>query len=203
MKIKFSKTLAIACALCLAFATLTAFADVTVTTITNYDFDAAGTEDMTITTTVAGLTQDGEITYYVENAGEIVFIDQKTAEDNEVEFVFKAAKNSVISATAKNGSDKGYAFPTFKFNEGCNYLTQGTATLTQSQDNWGVYDEAKGGYVFQGQISGAVEEYGITITVNGNTENLLAKGCSEDGTFAIVVQNIDATEAGTVVKYVK
>ena len=203
MKIKFSKTLAIACILCMAFATLTAFADVTVTTITNYDYDAAADADMVITTTVAGLEQDGEITYYVENEDGIVYIDQATATSNAAEFKFSASKSAVLAATAKNGSDKGYAFPTFEFNDGCNYLTQGTATVTETPDNWGVYSPDNEGYIFHGKVSGAAKAYGINITINGNTEELLAMGCDEDGTFAIVVQNITAEEAATAAKVVR
>lgn len=203
MKIKFSRTLAIACILCLAFATLTAFADVTVTTITNYDYEAAADADMTITTTVAGLEQDGEITYYVaKENGDIVYIDQATAEDNKAVFAFVASKENVLAASAKNGSDKGYAFPTFVFNDGCNYLTQGTATVAKTDANCG-YDEATKTYTFQGKVSGATTVYGVKITVDGVEEELLAMGCDKDGTFAVEIQNITAEEAATVVGFAR
>lgn len=203
MKIKFSRTLAIACILCLAFATLTAFADVTVTTITNYDYEAAAGEDMTITTTVAGLEQDGEITYYVaKENGDIVYIDQATAEDNEAVFTFVASKENVLAASAKNGSDKGYTFPTFEFNDGCNYLTEGTADVEKTGANC-VYDEATKTYTFQGKVSGAAKAYGIKITIDEVEEELLAMGCDKDGTFAIEIQNITAEEAATVVGFAR
>ena len=209
MKLKFSKTLAIACVLCMAFATLTAFADVTVTTITNYDYTAADTAEMEITTTVAGLEKNGEITYYVENADGIVYIDQATAASNTAEFKFTASKGAVLAATAKNGSDQGYVFPTFEFNDGCNYLTQGTAKVTPTPNNWGVENKTTenvvttedGGYIFHGKVSGAAKAYGLTITIDGAPVNLQAMGCDDDGTFAIVVQNISATEAASAVAW--
>lgn len=217
MKIKFSKTLAIACVLCMAFATLTAFADVTVVTTTDYDFDLHNDEDntidMTVTTTVTGLADNGEITYYVENDGEIVFIDQKTADNNKAVFVFKAAYGDVINAVAKNGSDKGYTgFQNFTFGEGCNYLSNDGKSITKTPGNWGVentYADADeviaDGYVFHGVVRGPVTEYGVKIKLDGDTEytELPAKGCDINGTFAIVLQDITETELATVEEYVK
>ena len=206
MKIKFSKTLAIACVLCLAFATLTAFAAPTVTTITSYDYEAADSAEMTITTTVAGLEQNGEITYYVaKETGDIVYIDQATAEDNKVVFTFVAKQGDVLAATAENGSDKGYTFPTFEFNEGCNYLTEGTATIAETEGAWGVAnpDTTVGGYIFQGKVSGAAKAYGVAITVGGTEVELQAMGCDKDGTFAIVLQNITEEELATAKKFVR
>lgn len=202
MKLKFTKTLAIACILCMTLATLTAFADVTVRTITNYDYEAAEGAEMTITTTVGGLTEDGEITYYVANDAGIVYIDQATAADNTATFTFVAPKNEVLTATAKNGSDQGYAFPTFEFNDGCNLITEGTAKVTKTAD-WGVYSEEYAGYVFKGVVSGNTKAYGITITADGEAQELAAMGCNEDGTFAIVVQNIDATELASVAEFAR
>ena len=197
------KILAIACVLCFAFATLTAFAAPSVTTITSYDYDAAVDADMTITTTIAGLDQDGEITYYVaKDNGDIVYIDQATAESKAAEFTFVAKKGDVLAATAKNGSDKGYAFPTFEFNDGCNYLTEGTATVVKTEANCG-YDAATKTYTFQGKISGAAKAYGVKITIDGVEEELLAMGCDEDGTFAIEIQNITAEEAATVAEFAR
>lgn len=203
MKIKFFKTLAIACVLCMTFATLTAFADVTVTTTTDYDYEADATAMMTITTTVAGLTENGEITYYVEDATtkNIVYIDQATAEGETAGFTFTASKEAVLAATAKHGSDKGYSFPTFEFNDGCNYLTQGTATVTETTGNWKVESVEHEGYIFQGKVSGAAKGYGITIEINGVEEKLYAMGCDIDGTFAIVVQGITEAEANTAEKF--
>ena len=203
MKMKFFKTLAIACVLCMTFATLTAFAGVTVTTITNYDYDAAETADMEITTTVAGLEKNGEITYYVANTDGIVYIDQATAASNKAEFKFTASKKAVLAATAKNGSDQGYVFPTFEFNDGCNYLTEGTATVEKTAANC-KYDEASKTYTFHGKVSGETKAYGVTIKLDdGTTEELLAMGCDEDGTFAVEIQNISATEAATVAGFAR
>ncbi len=203
MKIKFSKTLAIACILCMTFATLTAFADVTVKTTTTYDFEAAADANMTVTTTVAGLSDNGEITYYVskveEGAEKIVYIDQATASGNTATFEFVAATNDVITATAKHGSDKSYVFPVFNFNAGNNYLTQGSPTVTKVVDNWAKLDSSYGdnAYVFQGTITGTGAEYGLML----NGEFFRAKGCDEAGNFAIVIQGIDAATAAKAEPY--
>lgn len=202
MKLKFFKTLAIACVLCMAFATLTAFAaDNAVTTITSYTYGSDA--DMTIETTVGDVKVGDEITYYVENAGKIVYIDQATAEAETVGFTFTAAKNDVLTAVAKNGSDKGYTFPTFTFAEGCNYLSKGTPTVTKGTD-WGVKNTAYGdetGYIFQGNVTGAVTAYGIKI---GDVE-LKAQGCDEAGNFVIVVENMTEAEfnAATIVEFAR
>ncbi len=205
MKIKFSKTLAIACILCMTFATLTAFADVTVTTTTTYDFEAAADADMTITTTVAGLENNGEITYYVENEDGIVYIDQTTAASKTATFTFVAATNAVLKATAKHGSDKGYAFPTFTFKAGANYLTQGTPGVAKVPNAWGVPNAGEtkitddGGYIFQGIVSGTGAEYGVQI--EGYDKPFLAKGCNVDGTFVVIIDGISADDAAKAVPY--
>ncbi len=207
MKIKFSKTLAIACVLCMAFATLTAFADVTVVTTTDYDFDRHNDKNdtigMTVTTTVTKVADGAEITYYVENAGEIVFIDQKTAEGGEAQFVFNAAYGDVINAVAKNGSDKGYTgFQNFTFGEGCNYLSNATARVYDVAQN-AVYDAEKKEFTYQAKVEGPVTEYGVIITVDNEEIYLPAKGCDTYGVFAVTVQNISADEAKTITGYVK
>jgi len=201
MKLKFSKTLAIACVLCMTFATLTAFAaDNAVTTITSYTYGSDA--DMTIETTVGDVKVGDEITYYVENAGKIVYIDQATAEAETVGFTFTAAKSDVLAAVAKNGSDKGYTFPVFTFAEGCNYLTKGDATVTPDPNNWKIANTTYGdktGYIFQGKVTGAVTEYGITV----DGEKLKAQGCDQDGNFVIVLENVTEAElnAATIAAY--
>lgn len=201
---KMKKILAIACILCLTFATLTAFADVTVTTTTSYDYYAANDADMTITTKVAGLDDNGEITYYVANADKIVYIDQKTAATNTVDFEFVAKKGDVLTATAKNGSDKEYTFPTFEFKDGCNLLTGTTAKVEPVTDNC-KYDAETKTYIFQGVVSGNVKAYGVTIKLAGDAEatELQAMGCDENGTFAVEIQNITAEEAATVAEFAR
>ena len=218
MKIKFSKTLAIACVLCMAFATLTAFADVTVVTTTDYDFDRHNDEnntiDMTVTTTVTGLDDNGEITYYVTNGDKIVFIDQKTATGTATSFEFKASYGDVIKAVAKNGSDKGYTgSQDFTFGEGCNYLSNAAKDITETPNNWGekvsleVEGESNitGQYVFQGTVQGPVTEYGVKVKLGTDTEytEFPAQGCDDRGNFAIVIEGLTDTEAATAVKYVK
>lgn len=202
MKIKFTKTLAIACVLCLALANLTAFADVT--TVTSYDLDMADTADMTVTTTVSNVTAGAEITYYVSKAdGTIVYIDQDNATDGTVVFDFVAKKGDIFAATAKNGSDKGIEFPEFTFQAGCNYMTHGDADVTQSETNWAKENTEYGvtGYIFEGKIEGNVKAYGIKLTLNGVEETFQAMGCNEDGVFAVVVEGITADDAATAVAY--
>lgn len=208
---KLSRIVALACVACLAFASLTAFADVTVVTTTNYDYtvkDSAAL--MTVTTDVAGAADNAEITYYVSKPGAteedddvIVYIDQKTAEDGATQFLFQAAKGDILAATALHGSDKGYTFPTFEFNDGCNYLTDGVAKITETTGAWGVYDEAAKKGTWQGVLSGSVKKYGIKITIDGNEEFLPAMGCDINGVFVIEVNNITAAEAATAVQYVE
>lgn len=204
MKIKFTKTLAIACVLCLALANLTAFADVT--TVTSYDVDMTDDTEMTVTTTVSNVAAGAEITYYVSKEdGTIVYIDQDNATDGTVVFDFVAKKGDIFAATAKNGSDKGIEFPTFTFNAGCNYMTNGPANATETEANWAKETTVDGvtGYIFQGKVEGAVTEYGITLNLNGNDETFQAMGCNEDGVFAILVEGITADEAATAVIYAK
>ncbi len=214
MKIRFAKILAIACVLCMTFASLTALA-VEVTTITDYNYLASQetpTLTMTIETEVTGLDEAGEVTYYVENAGGVIYIDQETADANgEVNFKFKAPTNEMLTATAKHGSDKGYSFPAaFSFKEGCNRITQGLATATKVDANWAIlvpdavvedYEVEEDAYIFQAQVSGNVKAYGIKITINGAETFLPAMGCDVDGTYAIVARGITAEEAGTAVAY--
>ena len=204
MKIKFTKTLAIACVLCLALANLTAFADVT--TVTSYDVDMTDDTEMTVTTTVSNVAEGAEITYYVSKEdGTIVYIDQDNAADGTVVFDFVAEKGDIFEATAKNGSDQGIEFPEFTFQAGCNYMTHGYADVAKTEANWAKESTDYGvtGYIFEGKIEGNVKAYGIKLTLNGVEETFQAMGCNEDGAFAVVVEGITAEEAETAVAYVE
>lgn len=196
MKLKFSKTLAIACILCMTFATLTAFAaDNKVETITNYDFTANQTE-LTIETKVHEVESGDEITYYVANDSDIVYIDQATATGTTVNFTFTAAKTDLfnVKTLAKNGSDKGYTFPEFKFTEFCNYMTDGAPTVTPVDGNWKVADDStyseNAGVIFQGKVTGTVTKYGVKL----DDEPYLAQGCNEDGIFTIKFEGLTVAD---------
>lgn len=212
MKIKFSKVLAIVCALSVAFAGLTAFAAGEVTTITTYDANNNADVDITVTSTVTGAEANKEVTYYVNNADGIVYINQKTADENgDTSFIFKAKQGDVIRATAKFGTDAATnAFPTFTFAEGINYLTEGTATATvvsygsqayiPVDENGTEGAEVTASHSFKAKVSGAAVEYGIKIG-----DNLYpAAGCSEvDGTYMVVINgNVNFADK-TVYAYAK
>ena len=191
----------------MTFATLTAFAaDKIVTVVTEYDVENLSTTNIEVKATVSGVAAGDEITYYVAKGDDIVYIDQKTAEGASVEFTFNAAQGDVLASSAKNGSDKGYTFPTFKFAEGVNFQTNGTATANEVQANWAkpvaeaglVLEEGEaaltGGYVFQGKLSGQVEkEYGVQIILGENTYRFPAKGCDENGVYVVVIDGFDDT----------
>ncbi len=209
------KILAIACVLCFAFATLTAFATETVendvTVVTGYDVGNDGDANITVKATVGGVAVNDEITYYVAKGNDIVYIDQKTAQDTSVVFTFQATQGDVLASTAKNGSDKGYKFPTFTFAEGVNYQTKGAASAVETS-NWGiaVSDAYKAtvaegaddisGYIYQGKISGKVSRYGVKV-VDAN-ENLIcdfdAMGCDEHGNFVVIIDGYDIPVGATV-----
>ena len=202
MKLKFSKTLAIACILCMTFATLTAFAaDNKVETITNYDFTDANQTELTIETKVHEVKSGDEITYYVANNSKIVYIDQATATGETVNFTFTAAKGDLFDITtlAKNGSNKGYTFPEFKFTEFCNYMTDGDPTVTPVNANWKVDDTSstysdKAGVIFQGKVTGTVTKYGVKL----DGEPYLAQGCNEDGIFTIKFEGLTVADLSDV-----
>ncbi len=212
MKIKFSKVMAIVCAVSVAFAGLTAFAAGEVTTITTYDANNGTDVEITVTSTVTGAEANKEVTYYVSKGSEIVYINQKTADENgDTDFVFKAKQGNVLAATAKFGTDAATnAFPTFTFAEGINYLTEGTATATVVSygaqeytpvDENGNEGTAVTGNVFKAKVSGAAVEYGIKIG-----DNLYpAAGCSEvDGTYMVIINGTGINLAGaTVYAYAK
>ena len=206
---KTTKILVLALALCLAFTSLTAFAakDINVTTITNYDYDAADTDLMTVTATVSGVAVDDMITYYVSKGNEIVYIDQITADATSFDFQFKATKGAVIGATAKNGANKDYAFPTFTFAAGCNYLTQGSVDAEKVSDpisanTLELVDDVQTeltGYAITGKVSGPAVEYGVKL----DGIEYPAYGCDEKGNFIVVLEGIDEATARKADVYAK
>jgi len=201
MKIKFSKVLAIVCALCVAFAGLTAFAAPSVTTRTNYDHDAVAGTKILVETTVAGLSDGTEVTYYVASdasSTSIVYINQKSASEGTVDFTFEADKDAVLAANAKFGSNSLSAtFPTFYFNEGSNYFDEADANAAKIDAAWGVAYE--GGYSFKADLDGNAKEYGIVY--DGNYYP--AAGCDEDGVYMVVLKGLGTINAADVDTYVK
>ena len=200
MKIKLSKTLAVVLALCLTFAGFSAFAaDVEI--VTNYDYKQAADATVAVTAKVNNMTEGDEVTYYVSNGDEIVYINQETAPANgTVVFdTFTAAWNKLTASAVVFGSDAGKSWSGFTFVPAGNYKTEGTATATAT-DAWeteGLEDGASG-VSFTAKVTGNYSEYGITVTIDGATVNLPALGCSEDGTYTVFVGNVTADEIEAV-----
>jgi len=228
MKIKFARTLAIASALSVAFAGLTAFAAKipTVETITTYDH--ASSADVTVTTTIKGLTDGTEVAYYVcdeNNNNDIVYIDQATFDADVatgLEFKFTDTKEDFLRAMAKFGSNEadGATFPTFIFNEGTNYLTQVTAQAEMDDTIWnkdlktaGITvtdgDVAETALAFKGKVSGAATAYGVKIVTSGavaadggsKTYYFPAYGCAEDGTFVVIIEGYTPGDGDVISAY--
>lgn len=215
MKIKFSRVMAIVCALSVAFAGLTAFAatgDVTITT--TYDAYKAGTnEAVEVTAKIYG-QKDSEVTYYVEKNGTPVYINQYTVPDTGfATSVFKTSHNGLLSAVAKFGTDGSldHAFPEFTFAEGTNFLTQGKANAepmgyadmaeyTTTDANANLANDAK---AFKAEVNGAAVEYGIVILQEGKAnEYFAAAGCDDEGQYIVVLNGVNYTNK-TVKAYAK
>lgn len=198
MKIKFSKVMAIVCAVSVAFAGLTAFAAApgTVVTTTNYDTFAAEGTSVSVETDIYG-DPNAEITYYVEDSEGIVYINQKTANgEGFTDFTFTSTHGRVLSAIAKFGTDGTAKFPTFTFVEGSNRLTNGTANVSLLDEDPGyaqnvayTVDGTNGtaAYAFKAKVSGNAAEYGIMV----GTEKFPAAGCLDDGTFMVVIEGVE------------
>jgi len=208
MKIKLSKTLAIALALCLTFAGFSAFAaDVEI--VTSYDYSECLTEDgkatdadVSVTAIINNMNEGDEVTYYVSNGDEIVYINQETAPaGGVVEFdTFTAAWDELTSSTVVFGSDAGKSWSGFTFVPAGNYKTEGTATAAAEEAAWEVAGTEDGatGVSYTAKVTGNYSEYGITVTINGETVDLPALGCSEDGTYTVFVGNVAADDISAV-----
>lgn len=216
MKIKLSKTLAIALALCLTFAGFSAFAaDVAIET--SYDYTQAADATVTVKASVKNIAEGSEVTYYVSDADEIVYINQETAGDSGVTFPeFTAPWNKLTASTVVFGSDANWSEGGFTFVPAGNYKTSGNADATGDEDpSWmtsgtenvtladGTVEEAVSGYSFTAKVSGNYSEYGIKITLDGVDVELPALGCSEAGSYTVFVGGITADDAATAVAYAK
>ncbi len=214
MRVKLSKLLSAVLAICVVFAGFTAFAaPATVVTTTNYDYatnndgnDGIPAEvTMTIVTTVTGVTSGNEVTYLVSkgsNSGDIVYIDQATAGVSGATFSFTAPQTDIFAATAKYGTDESglTGLPTFTFNHGVKYLTNAPAAVTRGTV-WGTLLEGTtDAYIYSGAVTGPVEAYGVKL---GDTE-LPAMDCeTTDGSFVIIVEGINATEAASITEFAR
>ena len=203
MKIKLSKTLAIALALCLTFAGFSAFAaDVAIET--SYDYTQAADATVTVKASVKNIAEGSEVTYYVSNGDEIVYINQETAGASGVVFpAFTAAWDKLTASAVVFGSDANWNEGGFTFVPAGNYKTSGTATAT-AQDSWAVEarEDNTDGVSFTAKVTGNYSEYGIKATIDGQTVELPALGCSEDGTYTVFVGNVTA-DAISAVAYAK
>ena len=193
MKIKLSKTLAVVLALCLTFAGFSAFAaDVAIET--SYDYTQAADATVTVKASVKNIAEGSEVTYYVSNGDEIVYINQETAGASGVTFpAFTAAWDKLTASTVVFGSDAKWNEGGFTFVPAGNYKTSGTATAT-AQDSWAVAarEDNTDGVSFTAKVTGNYSEYGIKATIDGQTVELPALGCSEDGTYTVFVGNVTA-----------
>ncbi len=202
MKIKLSKTFAIALALCLTFAGFSAFAaDVEI--VTSYDYEQADDADVTVKATINNMNEGDEVTYYVSNDDEIVYINQETAPAGGVVAFdeFTAPWNKLTSSTVVFGSDAGKSWSGFTFVNAGNYKTEGTATATKDEAAWAVAgtEDGTAGLSFTAKVSGSYSEYGITLNVvDEGTVNLPALGCSEDGTYTVFVGGVTAEQVSAV-----
>lgn len=197
MKIKLSKTLAIALALCLTFAGFSAFAaDVEI--VTSYDYEQAADAQVSVTAKVNNIAEGSEVTYYVSAGDDIVYINQATADANGVTFpTFTAAWNKLTASKVVFGSDAGKSWSGFTFVPAGNYKTEGTATATADKATWGInagpYD-GMSGISFTATVTGNYSEYGIRVTQDGETVDLPALGCSEEGSYTVFIGADNASD---------
>ena len=217
MKIKLSKTLAIALALCLTFAGFSAFAaDVEI--VTSYDYSTCLNEEgkatdasVSVTAKVNNIAEGSEVTYYVRAGDEIVYINQETANaDGVAAFkTFTAAWNKLTASKVVFGSDANWSEGDFTFVPAGNYKTSGTANAVADAVWAQPFNEldAEGnpvvGFQYTAKVKGNYSEYGIRATIDGVEVELPALGCSEDGDYTVVVFGDGITSAPDAVAYAK
>ena len=211
MKSKIFRPMAVALTMAVGIGT-TAMA-ASVVTSTNYKYGATDNPTVTVTTNVTAAA-DSQVTFLVskgdlsvtsgENAGRIIYIDQAGADANGVvhTFTFTADQATLYNAavTAKFGTDgNDKAFPTFRFNEGVDYLTNAdpsveTVTNVSLGDIEGLTAVAK--------YAGNVTEYGFKLMKDDVEQGELPAYASKDGIFAIQVTGLTGN-GYTLVPYVK
>lgn len=200
MKIKLLKTLAVVFAVCLTFAGISALAaDVVIET--SYDYADVDTP-VIVNAKVQNIDADAEVTYYVsDNEGNVVYLNQETANGSGVVTfpAFKAGWNTLLASTVKFGSDASWSESGFTFVNGGNYKTSGSA-WAEADDAWAVegsFEDEDGlveGISYTAKVGGNYSEYGIKVTIGGTQVKLPALGCSEDGTYTVLVGGVVLTD---------
>ena len=156
---------------------------------------------------VKNIAEGSEVTYYVSAGEEIVYINQETAGESGVTFPeFTAAWNKLTASTVVFGSDADWNEGGFRFVNAGNYMSSGSANAV-ADDAWDVEGTEEGadkgganlsGVSFTAKVSGKYSEYGIRVTINEETVELPALGCSEDGTYTVFVGGVTAAEIDAV-----
>mgnify|MGYP004655914477 CR=1 FL=1 len=163
-----------------------------VATTTTYDWNDRDNDNATVkvTSVVSDVAEGTQVTYLVWGNSEdsIKYIDQKAADAAGATFEFTAKQGDIYSdaITAKFGSNGSYTLPkNFKFNDGVNRITAGTATVTPVDGAQGIV--AEGGKAYFATVSGEVAEYGYKITNADNSVTYFpAAGSTANGEFCIV-----------------
>lgn len=208
MRINSSKSIAALMAVCVGtLSSVTAMAASMVTN-TTYTYGADRNAKVYVESAVSGVETGKQVTYLVSKANpatgsDIVFIDQKKAENADVTFAFVANQADLYQADysiqAKVGTDSTNAdnqtLDVHKFTEGVNYyngsLNPSFAEGGQNTDELvngakGLLDDATGNTRVEfaklnGNLSGY--EYGFK-DAKGNKYR--AMGCGKDGLFCVV-----------------
>ena len=216
MKIKLSKTIAVVLALCLIFTGFSAFAKVEISMVTSYNLNDLQ-KDVDVITTVKGAAEGDEVTYYVSNGDNIVYINQTTADGGDVVFSkanklgFSGAWSALENATVVVGTDgswTGNSAAPMSIVAGGNFMSNASAsnnvdakweTVTRDAENAWMFtaeDAAEGideAVVFSGTVAGTYEEYGVRVTfLNAASEEITvdfpAYGCNEDGSYFVAIK---------------
>lgn len=218
MKIKLSKTIAVVLALCLIFTGFSAFAEeVEISMVTSYNLNDLQ-KDVDVITTVKGAAEGDEVTYYVSNGDNIVYINQTTADgekdvvfskDNKLGFsgAWSALENATV-VVGTDGSWTGNSAAPMSIVAGGNFMSNASAsnnvdakweTVTRDAENAWMFtaeDAAEGideAVVFSGTVAGTYEEYGVRVTfLNAASEEITvdfpAYGCNEDGSYFVAIK---------------
>ena len=201
--------LAVACIV--AMTSVTAFAAITgVTTTTTYDWNKSADAEATVTVTSVvtaepdDVTDGKQVTYLVSSDDEegnrtINFIDQKGLdEEGNAEFKFTAKQSEIYNGevAAQFGTDTGVAealgdkLPAFKFAEGLDYFTNGTASVAAIKAPTDLTEDfaPQGAICIWGQISGNCDYgYGAYIEYGDNLYELPAYGTTNEGQFCVAI----------------
>ena len=220
MKIKLSKTIAVVLALCLIFTGFSAFA-AEISMVTSYNLNDLQTEetpaDVDVITTVKGAAEGDEVTYYVSNGDNIVYINQTTADGGDVVFSkanklgFSGAWSALENATVVVGTDgswTGNSAAPMSIVAGGNFMSNASAsnnvdaeweTVTRGEENTWLFtaedaaEEIDTAVVFSGTVAGTYKEYGVRVKFLNAAEEVItvdfpAYGCNEDGSYFVAIK---------------